>query len=215
MTRRITTALLVIALGGLLAASACKSDKDKEPEDEPKTEKQEDKPADYVEGWTRVEPSEIPDAQQPKLAQAQQAKREFGQTLIKTLTTAIGEGDYANAISVCNTDAPEIARKVSKDNNLEIGRTSFKLRNPDNAPPDWAEPFVDRKVDEHIILDGPGETVGYMMPIKMNELCTNCHGPSESLSDEVTAALAEKYPEDEATGFNEGDLRGWFWVRVD
>jgi hypothetical protein len=30
----------------------------------------------------------------------------------------------------------------------------------------------------------------------------------------VTAAHAAKYPKDQATGFKEGDLRGWFWVEV-
>jgi len=26
--------------------------------------------------------------------------------------------------------------------------------------------------------------------------------------------LAAKYPMDQATGFKEGDLRGWFWIEV-
>jgi hypothetical protein len=219
MTRRIVISFLVAALGSTLVLSACKSeqkDDDREPAaDEQKAAREQDEPADYLEGWKQVEPAELPDAQKPKLARAQQAKRDFGRTLIKTLTEAIGEGDYANAIHVCNTDAPQIAEKVSTEQDLAIGRTSFKLRNPDNAPPRWAEPYVDRKVDEHVILDGPGETVGYLMPIQTGALCVNCHGPADALADGVRPALAEKYPEDQATGFKEGDLRGWFWVRVD
>jgi hypothetical protein len=27
-------------------------------------------------------------------------------------------------------------------------------------------------------------------------------------------ALAARYPDDRATGFAPGDLRGWFWVEV-
>jgi hypothetical protein len=30
----------------------------------------------------------------------------------------------------------------------------------------------------------------------------------------VKEALAEHYPEDQATGFQEGDLRGWFCIEV-
>ena len=31
---------------------------------------------------------------------------------------------------------------------------------------------------------------------------------------EVREALATHYPADQATGFQTGDLRGWFWVTV-
>lgn len=218
MTRRILMSLLTAALGIALVMGACKSDeteKEQPEADEQETVEKKDEPADYLDDWKRVEPGELPDAQKRKVARAQQARRELGQTLIKTLSRAIGEGDHASAIHVCNTDAPQIAENVSTKHDLEIGRTSFKLRNPDNAPPRWAEPYVDRKVDEHVILDGPGETVGYLMPIQTGELCVSCHGPADALAEGVQPALADKYPQDQATGFKEGDLRGWFWVRVD
>ena len=41
-----------------------------------------------------------------------------------------------------------------------------------------------------------------------------CHGPREEISEEVIAKLDEYYPEDAATGFAEGDLRGWIWVEA-
>ena len=44
--------------------------------------------------------------------------------------------------------------------------------------------------------------------------CLACHGLKEQISPEVQAQLDRLYPEDQATGFNEGDLRGWFWVNV-
>ena len=31
---------------------------------------------------------------------------------------------------------------------------------------------------------------------------------------ERQAVLAKEYPADQATGFKENDLRGWFWVEV-
>ena len=34
------------------------------------------------------------------------------------------------------------------------------------------------------------------------------------LAGEVKNELASLYPNDQATGFKEGDLRGWFWVNV-
>jgi len=39
-------------------------------------------------------------------------------------------------------------------------------------------------------------------------------GTAETITEEVATAIAENYPEDMATGFTEGDLRGWLWVEV-
>jgi hypothetical protein len=41
-------------------------------------------------------------------------------------------------------------------------------------------------------------------------LCLVCHG--ETLAPEIAAQIAAQYPEDQATGFADGDLRGVFWV---
>ena len=41
-----------------------------------------------------------------------------------------------------------------------------------------------------------------------------CHGPVETIDDDVMAAIHEAYPEDQGVGFVEGDLRGWFWVEA-
>jgi hypothetical protein len=38
--------------------------------------------------------------------------------------------------------------------------------------------------------------------------CTTCHGPRESLSVGTRAVLEARYPDDEATGYAEGALRG-------
>ncbi|MGM0555206.1 MAG: Tll0287-like domain-containing protein [Myxococcota bacterium] len=231
MTRRLTTLIALALLTGLIGASACdKSQPDdtakaSEAEEQPTEEKEATKSAEPEEAaeekaaeapdWKRVDPADLPDAKREKLERAKAAQGEFGKTLVETLTTAIGEGGFGNAVDVCKTDAPAIAEKVSTSKDLQIGRTSFKLRNPKNTPPEWAEPYVEDRVTEKVVLDGPDDTLGYMAPIKMGELCVNCHGTKDKLAPEVTETLAAKYPQDEATGFEEGDLRGWFWVRVD
>ena len=42
------------------------------------------------------------------------------------------------------------------------------------------------------------------------EVCLNCHGTE--LKEDVAARVNTLYPEDKATGFNIGDIRGAFWV---
>ena len=44
--------------------------------------------------------------------------------------------------------------------------------------------------------------------------CLQCHGKVDDLAPEVRDVLAKNYPQDRATGFAAGDLRGWFWVEV-
>jgi len=42
--------------------------------------------------------------------------------------------------------------------------------------------------------------------------CLACHG--SEVAEPVRAAIAERYPDDHATGFAVGDLRGALWVEV-
>lgn len=107
-----------------------------------------------------------------------------------------------------------IAARIAAEKGVKIGRTSDKLRNPSNTAPEWFNTLVDTKTAAPAVFSGPNGELGWVAPIKLGSMCVNCHGPAESLAPEVASALTEKYPEDKATGYAEGDLRGWFWVEV-
>ena len=130
------------------------------------------------------------------------------------LTSVISEDGPAMAISVCSKEAPEIAREVSEEFGVSIGRTSFKLRNSKNLPPDWATSLVESRIDKPQYVDLPDGGLGALLPIVLQPKCVTCHGPQEALADDVRMALKERYHDDQATGFQAGDLRGWFWVEV-
>ena len=51
---------------------------------------------------------------------------------------------------------------------------------------------------------------GYVEPIRLLPQCLACHG--EQIAPDVAARLHELYPDDQATGFAVGDLRGVFWI---
>jgi hypothetical protein len=59
---------------------------------------------------------------------------EFGMTLVGELQKAIAAGGPVNAIDVCNIIAPKIAADMSAGKKMTIGRTSLKLRQPNNKP---------------------------------------------------------------------------------
>lgn len=165
-------------------------------------------------GWVRLASGEISEQQQQLKAQGEEAVQAMASRLMGELHAALDEQGPDGAIEVCSMRAPEIAATVSNEFGLLIGRTSFRLRNPANLPPGWADELVSERVDEPVWLEGPDGAVAGMMPIRLKAECEMCHGPSEQIADEVQATLAERYPQDVATGFQEGDLRGWFWVEV-
>jgi hypothetical protein len=70
----------------------------------------------------------------------------------------------------------------------------------------WMASEVDLPAHQVEVL--PGGTVRYYRPLLVVPMCVTCHGPRESLPDEVQRLLAERYPEDAATGYGPGELRG-------
>ncbi len=136
------------------------------------------------------------------------------QELSGKLMEAMAKGGPPAAIEVCSKEAPQVAERVGKRLKVRIGRTSLKLRNPKNAPPDWAKQLVEQQVGKPTFLQLPDGGTGALLPIRLEAKCLPCHGPPETVSDDVRKQLAKFYPEDRATGFKVGDLRGWFWVEV-
>ena len=149
--------------------------------------------------------------------------KEFMQTLKQELQASMQEGGPVNAVSVCNLTAPAIANTYSVRNGWEVGRTSLKLRNPDNAPDAWErsvlDAFEERKLAgedpaqmeyyEVIRRDG-GKELRYMKAIPTSRVCLACHG--EALDSIVKTRLKKLYPHDQALGYQEGDIRGAFTV---
>ena len=68
---------------------------------------------------------------------AAQTLMPFKQQLMQALQRGLEQGP-AQAIDVCRLEAPAIAAAASV-NGVAIGRTSFRLRNPANAPTVWQQ----------------------------------------------------------------------------
>ncbi len=156
------------------------------------------------------------------LSESQEAQKEIAITsrdklfaaLVAELTASLAENGPAKSIKVCKSSAPELAKLVGMEPGLKIGRTSFQLRNPENQPPVWAQSFVKDRLDEEVFVALPDQTLGALLPIHLKTTCLLCHGNDEQVMPEVKAAIVSNYPNDQATGFSEGDLRGYFWAEV-
>ena len=144
----------------------------------------------------------------------------FSADLKAELQKAIKEGGLKNGISVCSEKAPSIAEKYS-DNEWIMKRTSLKLRNPLNEPTEFEREIMLQfqvKKDEGIPISElsyygkeiteSGSTHRIIKAIPTQGLCLGCHG--ENLSQDVNSELKLRYPNDQARGFKEGDIRGAF-----
>ena len=168
---------------------------------------------DTATGWTIVAEDDMTPEQAAQRDRALAARDAMFTSLKGRLMEVVGSEGPAAAISVCSKEAPQIAKQVSEEHGLKIGRTSFRLRNPDNATPTWAKQLVADRVAEPTYLTQEGKFAA-LLPIRIQAQCLMCHGPEDTIPPPVKEALAEHYPKDQATGFQDGDLRGWFCVEV-
>ena len=140
------------------------------------------------------------------------AKEELFTRLSGRLMDVMSTNGPAAAIEVCQVEAKSIAEEVGKEANVNIGRTGVRLRNTSNQPPKWAQKLVADRTDTPVFAKLSDESAVALLPIKLQAQCVMCHGPSEQLAPDVKAKLTKLYPQDQATGFSEGELRGWFWI---
>ncbi len=147
-----------------------------------------------------------------RLMNAERARATMFNRLLPMLQEILKEQGPAAAISICGEQAPAIALEVGEELGLRIGRSGVRLRNPVNTGPEWAADGIAQSTKTKMVWENRDGTLGVLTPIQTASSCLICHGGPEDLGEGVAEALAEHYPEDAATGFAEGDLRGWFWV---
>jgi len=156
---------------------------------------------------------------------AEPAAGELLRTLVARVTAAVEEGGTAHGVEYCSLDAIPLTRLVEANlgGDLTLKRTSFRYRNPANAP-DEAEEMALRYFEDAILADGNApahyvqrvseEELRYYRPLFVGQFCLQCHGDPEAMDPETRAKLAAKYPGDLATGYEAGDFRGAVRVSV-
>jgi len=156
-------------------------------------------------------------------AESRAAVKALATELKATLKASMkSEGPLA-AISVCYTKALILAEEISAEKSMKVARTSLRTRNDANAPDLWEsfvlEQFEKRKeageaiktLEYSEITQRNGDRVfRYMKAIPTDDVCLMCHG--QHIPDNLSVKLKEFYPNDKATGFSKGDIRGAFTV---
>ena len=139
-----------------------------------------------------------------------------GKKLAGTLMEKIKSGGIPQAIDFCNTAAIPLTDKVADSFNVAIKRASLKNRNPLNKPSD-KEAAILKKYEADLmngvtlkpVVETENGNAQYYGPIIIESKCLICHGTiDQELSRPIDSLIKAKYPEDLATGYKEGDLRG-------
>jgi hypothetical protein len=153
---------------------------------------------------------------------SRQLIKSLADELKSTLQSSMKKDGPVKSIEVCQVQAPLIAGRLSAED-VSVSRTSLKTRNSGNQPDDWERSvlieFEKRKKQGELLQDMDFYEVSqvdgkqvfrYMKAIPTGDVCLKCHGSN------IATPLAEKikslYPDDRATGFSKGDIRGAFSV---
>lgn len=120
--------------------------------------------------------------------------------------------------------AEEMTSETAKLYGVDLKRTSQRLSNRDNAPDDWELKQLDgfQFADEagldlatmdvaEIVTEGEDRYFRWMKPITLADNCLVCHG--EQVPVPILRLFAQDYPENEATGYFEYELRGAYSVK--
>lgn len=143
-------------------------------------------------------------------------------TLSSNLQSAIAEGGIEHALQFCNIEAMPLTDSLSTHYDVTIRRASHQPRNQSNKA-DAEEMKVIKQYLEQMENDeqlkpvtyADDQNITFHAPIAINnDLCLNCHGQAgEDIPESDVATIQELYPEDQATGFSMGELRGVWTIR--
>lgn len=146
---------------------------------------------------------------------AMQTKSQLGSNLM----AAVNEKGPEGAVEFCHIKAYDLTDSMAVALGVKIKRVSDQPRNPANRANEIELDFI---LNAKVLLDqgkaiAPqmndlGETMMGYYPIMTNAMCLKCHGePKTEINQATLDALSALYPEDQATGYEENELRG-IWV---
>ena len=134
----------------------------------------------------------------------------------------LAKGGPDGAVAVCKDIAPELAGRLSRETGWRVSRVSLKTRNPLLGSPDaWEQRGLeefDRRAATgekaetlevaEVVEEPAGRYYRYMKALPVQPLCLTCHGTAETIPPDVQQRLRTEYPNDRATGYRAGQVRG-------
>lgn len=151
------------------------------------------------------------------IEEGQEISKAAFRTLSSNLKQSMEEGGIEYALQFCNIEAMPLTDSLSSNYGVELRRASHKPRNPVNHADSLEMETIKyylRQIEENgelkPVIQVHDKTISYHAPIRItNQLCLNCHGKrGTDIAESDLETIQELYPEDDATGFEMGELRG-------
>jgi hypothetical protein len=158
-----------------------------------------------------------PEEQARLISQGNLITLQSTKALSAEVISAINEGGVQYATEYCHLKASPLIESLSVKYNAKISRVSDRFRNPLNKPNELDLTVIDAyreqlasgaELNPHLEVTA-NEVIFYSPILISNPLCLSCHGePGVSAQQENIDFILSKYPEDLATNYKLGDLRG-------
>jgi len=162
-----------------------------------------------------------PSTEDRAIAKGNEVSTVLLQKLGGELKAQMQTGGPMGALHFCSQNALSLTEQIAKESKTTIRRVSTLNRNPVNKASKQETALL--KEWEGLVKNGqplPAQalvnlsdsTIMYYKPILINnEACLKCHGNVEG---DLAKAIKAAYPEDKATGYKMGDLRGMIAVEI-
>ena len=163
-----------------------------------------------------VLPKEIIPQKQLTKADFKKIAEETKKNLVTNLTQKISEKGAENALEFCNVNAIPLTKQLEDQHNVMIKRVSDKNRNPDNAANETERKYIDFFKEQLVLkqkLEAKFDNGVFYAPITTNSMCLQCHGSEKDIKPETLAKIKSLYPNDNATGYQENELRGLMVIK--
>jgi len=140
--------------------------------------------------------------------------------LLSNVGKQIQKNGTVGAVDFCSEKAIFLTDSVSNEFSTKIQRLTDKNRNPQNAIKSetdkkaWEE-FRNNPKNKHLVLQENSSVHYYRsIPIGM-PTCLMCHGNKQTdISPETMEIIHRKYPQDKATDYKMGNLRGMWKIQL-
>lgn len=142
--------------------------------------------------------------------------------LSEELAKALADGSPSHALPFCHVNVPKIMAEVSEQQVASVQRLTHKPRNPKNRVSEAEQKIIDGfatartagETPKPVLLTDPAGRKVFYSPIYVTmATCLQCHGePGKDISEANLKLIRSLFPEDLATGFKLGDLRGMWKI---
>jgi hypothetical protein len=126
------------------------------------------------------------------------------------------------ALIVCKYTVPEISSALSRKTGWRVTRVALRPRNPALGSADaWEQKVLldfERRAEKgekpeglevgEFVTEPGGRFYRYMKALPLGPICVACHGAPDKLTPNLKALLETEYPNDRATGYSVGQVRG-------